>query len=324
MLPRDSVIEVNDMRLLPEQFDKKISSVRIEGWTSSTDYSQSVFMDEFDQMGMDDAWEWEDPRGHGQWTEHQGYLQMNVDSGVDLWHGANYDAPRLIQPIQGNFTIETRMPVTSQLREHGGLLVWKGPWAFLRLEKTSGAHPFRGDVRFERHFSGGYRLIGRGAGLQRTKHLYLRLERDGNRFRGFASGDGVKWMSTGETISGMTGTVMVGLHALCPGNIPPTSTRFDYFAIYRRPSEAHYHFERSRRPPLGTQPPAPVDDGAAADRPFRTRHKRRLCVGREAGGHAARRLYAGAFRGGVRQACRKLDAVRFAQHRRQVGAGGFC
>ena len=247
VLPRDSVIEVNDMRLLPEQFDKKISSVRIEGWTSSTDYSQSVFMDEFDQMGMDDAWEWEDPRGHGQWTEHQGYLQMNVDSGVDLWHGANYDAPRLIQPIQGNFTIETRMPVTSQLREHGGLLVWKGPWAFLRLEKTSGAHPFRGDVRFERHFSGGYRLIGRGAGLQRTKHLYLRLERDGNRFRGFASGDGVKWMSTGETISGMTGTVMVGLHALCPGNIPPTTTRFDYFAIYRRPSEAHYHFERSRR-----------------------------------------------------------------------------
>ena len=66
----------------------------------------------------------EDPRGHGQWTEHQGYLQMNVDSGVDLWHGANYDAPRLIQPIQGNFTIETRIP---SLRSCGSMAgCWSG------------------------------------------------------------------------------------------------------------------------------------------------------------------------------------------------------
>ena len=29
----------------------------------------------------------------------------------------------------------------------------------------------------------------------------------------------------------------VGLHALCPGNIPPTLTRFDYFRVFKRRSE---------------------------------------------------------------------------------------
>ena len=31
--------------------------------------------------------------------------------------------------------------------------------------------------------------------------------------------------------------VDVGLHALCPGNIPPTLTRFDYFRVFKRRSE---------------------------------------------------------------------------------------
>ena len=32
--------------------------------------------------------------------------------------------------------------------------------------------------------------------------------------------------------------VYVGMHALCPGNIPPTLTQFDYFRLFKRPSEA--------------------------------------------------------------------------------------
>jgi hypothetical protein len=32
--------------------------------------------------------------------------------------------------------------------------------------------------------------------------------------------------------------LLVGLHALCPGNIPPTLTRFVFFRLKKRPSEA--------------------------------------------------------------------------------------
>ena len=38
--------------------------------------------------------------------------------------------------------------------------------------------------------------------------------------------------------------VRVGLHALCPGNIPPTLTRFDYFRIFKRQSEAAQYLAR--------------------------------------------------------------------------------
>jgi hypothetical protein len=148
------------------------------------------------------------------------------------------DAPRLLMQVEGDFAIETRLRVYPQLREHGGLLVWKGPQAFLRLEKTSGAHAFRGDVRFERHVNQVYTLVGRASGLRRLTQLYLRLERRGNLFSAFASTDGTNWVMCGQTFVGIGDPLLVGLHALCPGNIPPTLTRFDYFRLQKRQSEA--------------------------------------------------------------------------------------
>ena len=41
----------------------------------------------------------------------------------------------------------------------------------------------------------------------------------------------------------------VGLHALCPGNIPPTLTRFDYFRVFKRKSEVAEY-----RPFIAEQP----------------------------------------------------------------------
>lgn len=235
---RDAVIEVPDLSLLPERWNGAVSSIRVEGWTSGGEFTVLVYQDEFNAPQLNRVWRWQDPRGFGQWTANQGYLQMNVASGVDLWHGLNYDAPRLLQSVSGDFAIVTRMPVTPQLREHGGIIVWKDRGAFLRLEKTSRPHAFAGDVRFERHFPGGYLLVGRGAGLATVKQLYLRIERAGNTFSGFASEDGINWLSCGHTVCAMMDPVEVGVHALCPGGIPPTETRFDYFAIYRRRRDA--------------------------------------------------------------------------------------
>ena len=242
--PMDFKKEIPNLHALPQSFGDIISSIKIEGWSSSSEFSEIVFQDEFDGTQMRPEWRWEDPKGGGTWAERQGYLEMRVEPGQDLWHGnppgqgGNMDAPRLLQPISGDFAIETRIRVTPQLREHGGLLVWKDPNAFVRLEKTSGPHAFRGDVRFERHVNRVYSLVGRGAGLSHVKTLYLRLERKGNLFSGYASADGVNWLSCGSTFVGMGDPVHVGLHALCPGNIPPTITRFDYFRILRRRSEA--------------------------------------------------------------------------------------
>lgn len=240
MNPMDFKKELPNLHILPDNFGDSISAIKIEGWSSSTEFTELVFEDEFIGNAMRPEWKWEDPRGGGVWSERQGYLEMRVEPGQDLWHGGggNLEAPRLLMQVSGDFAIETRLRISNRLREHGGLLAWKGDHAFLRLEKTSGPHAFRGDVRFERHVNRRFHLVGRGGGLRNVRELFLRLERRGNLFSGFASSDAIRWQGCGHTHIGMGDPVYVGMHSLCPGNIPPTLTRFDYFRVFKRPSEA--------------------------------------------------------------------------------------
>ena len=259
MGPMDFKKELPNLHMLPQSFGDIISAVKIEGWSSSSEFAETVYQDEFDGVQMRPEWRWEDPKGGGTWAERLGYLEMRVEPGQDLWHGSppgqggNMDAPRLLQTIAGDFAIETRVRVTPQLKEHGGLLVWKDPNAFVRLEKTSGPHGFRGDVRFERHVNRVYSLVGRGEGLTNVQNLFLRLERKGNLFMGYASADGSNWLSCGSTFVGMGDPVHVGVHSLCPGNIPATLTRFDFFRIQRRRSEAALYRRLAAQPSQAQQ-----------------------------------------------------------------------
>lgn len=243
MRPMDFRKEIPNLHVLPQSFGDIISSIKISGWSSAKEFTEIVLEDEFDGTEMRTEWQWEDPRGGGAWSSRQGYLVMNVEHGQDLWHGnppgrgGNMDAPRILMQVSGDFAIETKI-TTPQQKAHGGLLVWKNPMAYVRLEKTSGPHAFNGDVRFERHVNRVFQLVGRGAGLKRAREVYLRLIRRGNTFSGFASADGSRWRNCGQTFVGTGDPVMVGLHALAPGNIPPTRTRFDYFRLFKRPREA--------------------------------------------------------------------------------------
>ncbi len=242
MEPMEYKKELPNLHLLSQSFGDSISSIKIEGWASSGEFTEMVFDDEFIGNDMRPEWRWEDPQGGGSWAERQGYLEMRTEPGQDLWHGPNgrggdMSAPRLLMEVTGDFAIETRMRISNQLREHGGLIIWKHANQFLRLEKTSGPHAFRGDVRFERHVNRQFGIVGRG-GMRRVRELFLRIERRGNQFSGFASPDGITWRGCGIARVGMGPQVQVGLHALCPGNIPPTLTRFDYFRIFKRRSEA--------------------------------------------------------------------------------------
>ena len=242
MEPSEYKKEFPNLHLLPQNFGDSISAIKIEGWASSGEFTEMVFDDEFIGNDMRPEWRWEDPQGGGDWTERQGYLEMRTESGQDLWHGPNgrggdMTAPRLLMEVTEDFAIETRMRITPQLREHGGLIIWKNENQFLRLEKTSGPHAFRGDVRFERHVNRQFGLVARG-GMRNVRELFLRIERRGNQFTAYASEDAIHWRGVGVTRVAMGPRVQVGLHSLCPGNIPPTLTRFDYFRLFKRRSEA--------------------------------------------------------------------------------------
>jgi regulation of enolase protein 1 (concanavalin A-like superfamily) len=237
--PEDNRKNIPNLHILPQNFGDKISSIKIEGWSSSGEFTQVVFQEEFNGTSIKPELMWIDQAGGGSWQARQGYLIMRAEPGLDLRRDVNFDAPRLVIKISGDFSIETRIHVSPNLEEHGGLLVWRNESSFLRLEKTSGAHLYKGDVVFERHHWG-TTLIGRVRGMQKPRELYLRIERRDNEFSGFASTDGVSWISSGTTVMGMGEALEVGLFAVSPGEkekVKSTVTRFDYFRVLRRQDE---------------------------------------------------------------------------------------
>jgi hypothetical protein len=234
---RDTVREFPDLDSLPQRLPTTIGSVKIEGWTSSSEFTVVVLQDEFDGVRLREGWEWVDPKGGGTWTEKQGWLEMKAEPGQYLWRGGNYDAPRLVRIERGDFAIETRLRIGAEANPYGGLLVWHNERSFLRLDKTSPHHAFRGDVRFEQHALGDDPLVGRGAGLEQSPELHLRIERLGNLFSAFASGNGVDWVSCGSIFVGMPDAVHVGIFGGCPDDVPTTTTRFDHFKVKKRPAD---------------------------------------------------------------------------------------
>jgi hypothetical protein len=88
--------------------------------------------------------------------------------------------------------------------------------------------------------------------MERARQLYLRLERRGNEFSGYASTDGISWISSGTTLMGMGETLEVGLFAVSPGEkekAKPTVTRFDYLRVLRRENEAKRYEDFRRETP---------------------------------------------------------------------------
>jgi len=235
--PVDYKKEIPDLRLLPETIGNVISAIKIEAWTSSTEFSEIVFQDEFDRGQLKKEWWLEDGAGGFSWRQEQGYAAFRAETGNDLFHGTNFDAPRLTQEVAGDFAIETRMHVTPKLQEYGGLLVWKSQDRFLRFEKTSGSDTFKGDIRFERHFWRRRNLIKRISEMRHVNSLYMRLERIGQIFNAYASGNGINWLDCGTAVMGVGDPISVGIYGLAPGNVPATLTQFDYFRIMRRSKE---------------------------------------------------------------------------------------
>ncbi|MBV9230391.1 MAG: protein kinase [Chloroflexi bacterium] len=151
----------------------------------------------------------------------QGLQIFIPHSDKNLWPNSgdrvyNYDAPRLLQPIMGNFTIETRVDFDPQYAYQGaGLLIWQDPDHFLRLEFARAEG--RG-IEFDQVNNGNaFRLVHAGVSsptnnvapviiAPAVKQVDLRLQRDGNAFTAswrVANSDSA-WHILGSTIFALT------------------------------------------------------------------------------------------------------------------------
>ena len=107
---------------------------------------QVPFSDEFADSSLAPRWDWVDLLGDGSHdlTEEPGYLSTGVPTsttwheGHDLFWLANFNAPRLLQPVRGDFQIETKVRVDPQDDyQAAGLLVWQDTWHYVRLERNA-------------------------------------------------------------------------------------------------------------------------------------------------------------------------------------------
>lgn len=188
------------------------------------------------------AWVWHDPFGDCRFHLEEG-LEIEAANNRDLWE-RNQSAPRVLRTASGSFAIETISVPHSEARPAiGGLLIWKDPRNFIRLDRGLGG-PF--EISLTADVEGSHLLLGRGR-LPAERAL-LRLERIGEHVNALCRGapaheaDACKeeWFTVGSVEFPVTDPVEVGLHAIgaidrtiYPGAHPEgTAIRFETFELW--------------------------------------------------------------------------------------------
>ena len=183
------------------------------------DFQWTEFVDSFKTGLLSHSWEWIDPGGISSYAPHRdpGRMEISAIGGSELGRGSQ-NAPRLSQPISGDFAVETHIGN----EKLGGLFVWTD----------------KNGITFQRWRDGLIVLTNRsviaGRGVLDAESLTMRLERKGRIFYAYCSGDGEKWYRCGWAEMEMEDPVQVGIFASCPQDVAQGITTFDYVKIFRQ------------------------------------------------------------------------------------------
>jgi len=196
----------------------------------------SGFSDEFGR-GPDTRWIWVSPQSTATLIPSTlGTVQMTAPRDSDLLPN-NPTAPRLLQSIGGDFTLETRLLFSPSNGYQGaGLLIWQDRDNFARLELGYGG--FRG-IEFSRSTHGAYSHIvdawtyGGKSIPTRSDNVLLRLQRTDNHLKAWwrDSTDGAAWQYVGETVIDLDREVQVGIALVNVSSHPNVAARFDYLHL---------------------------------------------------------------------------------------------
>lgn len=183
--------------------------------------------------GLNAPWQWRDPVGDATVSTTAGLL-IKTPTVRELWD-AFLTAPSLLQPITGDWVVQVLCQRPQPDRPAiGGLLLWQDKWHFLRLDwgtRGQAEVALQGCVNRQEIVCGRGRLPGQA--------IYLRLDRCGDRMRGFCSNDGERWYSVGQVDFAVTAPVQIGLFTasyierlIDPGAYPEgTAIHFTNFQI---------------------------------------------------------------------------------------------
>src|SRR5947209_16914140 len=192
---------------------------------------RSAFSDEFNG-NLDSRWTWIKPNGSATYNvATNGFLSISTPPNSDINPGSNFNAPRLLQPISGNFTVETLVkfsPIT--FFQSAGILIWQDQTKFLRFEL---GYTDRNGIVFQKDdgglFSGN--LAPFDHNLTSAGPIALRVQRQGDHFTVSWHEPGQVWQVDGETDIHFD-SPKLGLDILATYYAPKTIAFYVYFRVY--------------------------------------------------------------------------------------------
>ena len=161
-------------------------------------------------------------------TANSGFLRLTPTIGAALAPSSNYNAPRVLQMVTGDFVATTF--ITGNFAEDGdraGLLIWNDNNNFIRLEKWS-----TGNAQIYA-VSGGTGTSTKISVNPSSNNLSLKLERTGTTVKGYYStNNGALWTEiiTTPALTFSSGQVQMGLYAINVGSVV-FNADFDYFRL---------------------------------------------------------------------------------------------
>jgi hypothetical protein len=208
------------------------------------------FSDKFQQNNFD-GWTWINPANESKYTieanpQDAQTKVLHIDSpGMPPYEDlnpektANLNAPRLVQPVDGDFTIETQVDFISQVNGYQGvgLVIWQNADNFLRLEvsawKDQGygvnfVHYDTNDPKGAFHDNGGKISVAEVT----TK---LRVERRGNVYTASWQQYNSSWTPITKTFTMSPDRVQAGLLLMNTQAVPntgPVSPADGYFHYF--------------------------------------------------------------------------------------------
>jgi len=182
-------------------------------------------MEDFSQDSLPSNWEWRGLRSNNSYQLLKPGIELNV-SAAFYYH----QHPSIVMETSGDFMLETCLRNGSQGRRSGGLFVWKDEDNSAFLSVLSRVFNYNNSIFFQVHYK--EKETNPCVYYYAKEKAWLRLERKGERFTGYISDDGETWYCCGYADLPLEDAIQVGLFADC-SYYPSTSTRFEYFKIYR-------------------------------------------------------------------------------------------
>jgi regulation of enolase protein 1 (concanavalin A-like superfamily) len=199
--------------------------------TFSCAFATTGYNDEFNTSPLNSFWTTAGSSGATyDLTTHSGSMIITSPSSCDLG-GSNDNAPRILQPVTGDFEATTKISGTfTAAGVHAGLLIYQDSTHFVRVEVRDVNKVQIGGKLGDNTFVATQASLGAA-----VNPIYLKLEKEtagaSSTIEGYWSSDGITWNLFGSYALTLS-TFKIGLFVINQNASPATfSADFDYFHI---------------------------------------------------------------------------------------------